>query len=64
MARFDFEISGGGIVYLIKTLTPVAHTGVDEHLPWDARWCGAVVVEHRYVGPTIGDALSDGPVVR
>jgi len=27
-------------------------------------WRGAVVVEHRYIGPIIGGAISDGLVVR
>jgi len=38
---------------------------VAEHLPTDATWFGgAVVVEHRYIGPIIGGAIGDGLVVR
>ena len=63
--RVDFEVSGGGSVYLFKPLTRAAHAWVDEHLPADATWwCGAVVVEHRYIGPIVGGASGDGLVVR
>jgi len=63
--RVDFELSGGGTVYLLRPVTRAAHNWVEEHLPTDATWwCGAVVVEHRYIGPIIGDAIGDGLAVR
>ncbi len=63
--RPDFELSGHGSLYLLRPLTPAAHAWVDEHLPDDATWwCGAVVVEHRYIGLIIGGAIGDGLVVR
>ena len=53
------------LIYLLKPLTNVAHAWVAEHLPADATWwCGAIVVEHRYIGPIIGVAIGDGLVVR
>jgi len=65
MARIDFELSGHGTLYLLHPVTRAARTWVDEHLPADATWwCGAVVVEHRYIGPIIGGAIGDGLVVR
>ena len=61
----DFEVSGGGSVYLFKPLTRAAHAWVDDHLPDNATWwCGAVVVDHRYIGPIVGGAIGDGLVVR
>lgn len=49
--RIDFELSGHGTVYLFRPITRAARVWVDEHLPADATWwCGAVVVEHRYIG--------------
>jgi hypothetical protein len=43
----------------------IAHDWVGGHLPEDATWwCGAVVVEHRFIGPIIGGAIGDGLVVR
>ena len=63
--QIDFEVSGGGTVYLFKPLTPAARAWVDERLPTDATWwCGAVVVEHRYIGSIVGGAIADGRVVR
>ena len=65
MARIDFEISGGGTVYLLHPLTRAARAWVAEHLPADATWFGgAVVVEHRYIGDIVGGAIGDGLVVR
>jgi len=52
--RVDFELSGGGTVYLLRPVTRAAHHWVEDHLPADATWfAGAVVVEHRYIGPII-----------
>jgi hypothetical protein len=63
--QIDFEVSGGGSVYLLHPLTRAARAWVSEHLPEDATWfCGAVVVEHRYIGPIVGGAIGDGLVVR
>jgi hypothetical protein len=63
--QIDFEVSGGGSVYLLHPLTRAARDWVDEHLPEDATWwCGAVVVEHRYIGPIVGGAIAAGMVVR
>jgi len=64
--RVDFELSGGGTVYLLRPVTRARRTtGVEDHLPADATWFGgAVVVEHRYIGPIIGGAIGDGLVVQ
>ncbi len=63
--RIDFELSGGGTIYLLHPRTRAARTWVAEHLPADATWCcGAVVVEHRHIGPIIGGAIGDDLVVR
>ncbi len=63
--RVDFELSGGGTVYLLRPVSRAAHHWVAEHLPDDATWwCGAIVVEHCFIGPIIGGAIGDGLVVR
>jgi hypothetical protein len=65
MARIDFEIFGGGTVYLLHPLTPEAHDWVAEHLPADALHPGdAVAIEWRYVGNVVGGAIADGLRVR
>ena len=40
MARIDFEISGGGTVYLLHPRTSAARAWVEDHLPADATWFG------------------------
>lgn len=63
--RIDFEVSGGGTIYLLRPLTRAARTWVAEHLPTDAMRLGdAVAVEWRYIGDIIGGAIGDGLVVR
>src|SRR5262245_53702770 len=63
--RIDFELSGGGTVYLLRPVSLAAHDWVQDHLPADATWFGgAIVVEHRYIGPLIGGAIGDGLVVQ
>ena len=59
--RIDFEISGGGSVYLLHPLTPAARDWIAEHLPADAMRLGdAVAVEWRYIGDIVGGAIGDG----
>lgn len=63
--RIDFEVSGGGTVYLLHPLTRAAHAWVEEHLPTDAMRLGdAVVVEHRYIRDIVGGVVRDGLAVR
>ena len=58
--RIDFEISGGGTVYLLHP-----HSWIAEHLPADAMRLGdAVAVEWRYIGDVVGGAIADGLRVR
>jgi hypothetical protein len=65
MAQTDFEISGGGTVYLLHPLRPEAHDWVAGHLPADALHLGdAVAVEWRYVRNVIGGVIADGLRVR
>ena len=65
MARIDFELTGGGAVYLFRPVSRAADARVEDHLPDDAMWFeGAVVAEHRHIGPIIGGAIADGLVVQ
>jgi hypothetical protein len=65
MAQIDFEISGGGTVYLLHPLTHEAHDWVAEHLPADALHLrDAVAVERRYVRNVVGGVIADGLWVR
>jgi hypothetical protein len=63
--RVDFELSGDGTVYLLQPVSRAAHNWVEEHLPTDATWFGgAIVVEHRFIGPIVSGAIGDGLRVR
>jgi hypothetical protein len=65
MVRIDFEISGGGAVYLLHPLTHAANAWIAEHLPADAMRLGeAIAVEWRYIGEVVGGAIGDGLQVR
>ena len=47
-AMIDFELSGGGTVYLLRPVSRAAHHWVVEHLPTDATWwCGARLLKER-----------------
>ena len=65
MARIDFEISGGGTVYLLHPLTRTAQAWIAEHLPADALRLGdSVAIEWRYIGEIASGAIDDGLVAR
>ena len=65
MARIDFEIFGGGTVYLLHPLTDKAHECVAEYLPADpVRLGDAVAIEWRYIGEIASGAIDDGLVAR
>jgi hypothetical protein len=53
----DIHLENYGSLFLLRPITDIAHDWVEGHLPEDATWwCGAVVVEHRFIGPIIGGA--------
>jgi hypothetical protein len=65
VATPDFEVSGGGSIYIFTPLTPDARDWVAEFLPEDAqRWAGGVVIEHRYISDVVAGAQRDGFSVR
>lgn len=60
----DFELRGGGTVYVLAPLTEAAHEWVAENLPEDATWFGGgVAVEHRYIGDIVEGLAADGLTV-
>jgi hypothetical protein len=61
----DIHVENHGSIFLLRPITDVALTWVEDHLPEDAtRWCDAIVVEHRYIGDIVRGAIGDGMVVR
>jgi hypothetical protein len=61
----DFEVSGGGTVYLITALNSGAQSFLEEHLAEDAlRFGSGFAVEHRYIMDLVVSLRTEGFVVR
>lgn len=61
----DFDVSGGGTLYILTPLTAAAKEWCNDHLPEDAqRWCNGYAVEHRYIGDIVAGIQADGYRVR
>jgi hypothetical protein len=59
--RPDLVVYGEGSVYLIHTVSPAGHQGIEQHVAQDARRLGtAVAVEHRYIADIVLGAIADG----
>ena len=57
----DFEIVGGGSVYLLLPITGDARRWISENLGDDLVYLGrGVAVEHRYIGQIADGIISDG----
>lgn len=60
----DFRISNHGSIFLLAPETDAAKAWVEEHLPEDrTSWCGATVVEHRYIEDIARGIVADGLTV-
>jgi hypothetical protein len=66
MPDCDVLVSFHGSICLVKPMTDEAQTWCDEHLEGEEtqHWCGAVVVEPRYLDDIVGGMLGDGLTVR
>jgi hypothetical protein len=63
--RVDLLVHSEGSIYLLRPTSRRGQRWIDEHVSDDRQeWAGAVVVEHRYIGPIIGGAIGDGLVVQ
>ncbi len=57
----DFLLNREGTISVLVALTPEAREWDDEHLPPDRmRFCGGVVIEHRFVDPIVAGIREDG----
>lgn len=60
----DFAFRNHGSICLLDPRTPEAKAWVQDNLPGDARrWCGAIVIEPRYVDPILAGIAGDGLTV-
>jgi hypothetical protein len=60
----DFEVENHQSIFLLRPLTPVAESWIEEFLPEDCTYFGsAVVVEHRYIADIVHGIQNDGLAV-
>jgi hypothetical protein len=65
MQQADYEVSGGGTVFILTPLNAGAKANLEENLAEDAMWFGSgVAVEHRYIMPLVENLRAEGYVVR
>jgi len=65
MPQADYEVSGGGTVFILTPLNKTSKQHLEEHLADDAIWfAGGVAVEHRYIMPLVEVLRAEGFVVR
>ena len=61
----DFIVECHGSIFLLRPLTLVASSWIEQHLPEDRVTFGAaVVVDHRYIADIVRGALADGLEIR
>lgn len=58
----DFNITGGGTLYVLDPLTPRAKAWIKDHVDDNALTWGpnAIAIEHRYVADIIDGIRADG----
>lgn len=57
----DFNVTGGGSVYLLTPLSRDAREWVSDNLPSDVQRLGnGIAVEHRYISDIIDGIRADG----
>jgi len=65
--RADFEINGGGSVYLLKPVSESAKIWVEEHIGQDngfQPYWPTVVIEHRYIADVVSGIQAEGYTVQ
>jgi hypothetical protein len=65
MPQADYEVSGGGTVFIVTPLNDSAKQNLEDNLAQDAIWfAGGVSVEHRYIVPLVDTLRQEGWSVR
>lgn len=64
-AQADFEVYGGGSLYMLQPLNATAKEFLYARLGDEAQFLGeAVAVEHRYISDIVANLREEGFVVR
>ena len=65
MPQADYEVSGGGTVFILTPLNDGAKANLEENLSKESIWfAGGVAVEHRHIMPLVEALRAEGFVVR
>jgi hypothetical protein len=60
----DFGVNDQGSIFLLRSYTDAARDWITENIGDFAQfWCGALVVEHRYIESILAGAQDDGLTV-
>jgi hypothetical protein len=61
----DYEVSGGGTVYIVTPLNPAAQQNLESGVGSDAQWwAGGVAVEHRFISDLVDQLREEGWAIR
>jgi hypothetical protein len=63
----DFEINGGGSIYLLNPVSESAKVWIEENIGRDngfQPYWPSVVIEHRYVADVVAGILAEGYTVQ
>ncbi len=64
-AQADFEVSGGGTLFLVTPLNADAREHLESNVGDEAQWfAGGLACEHRYIMPLVENLRAEGYVVR
>lgn len=64
-AKPDFEVSGGGSLFILTPLNSDARDHLESNVSEESQWwAGGVAVEHRYIGSLVEALRENGYVVR
>jgi len=64
MTNADYQVSGGGSLFIITPLNDAAKENLESGLSDEAQfWAGGVAVEHRYIGDLVEQLRGEGWVV-
>lgn len=64
-AQADYEVSGGGSVYLLTPLNDSARTNLEENTSDESVWfAGGIAVEYSYISGLVEQLRSEGWMIR
>jgi len=56
----DLSVENHGSIFLLRGNTDAGREWISEHIVSALTWCGAIVVEHRFIDDIVVGASEDG----